>query len=79
MYIQSIMCCSIYGIVTFLVARKKPSHFHSDLSYAINAKTLLANASAVQCSADAPNCALIKRCNGIEQEQILPSKVLCNA
>ena len=50
----------MYDIVTFLVAHKKPSHFHSDLSYAINAKHLWPT---------------LAQYNDIEQEQILRSKV----
>jgi hypothetical protein len=38
-YVQSITC-SMYDIMTFLMARKKLSHFHSDLCYAMNAKHL---------------------------------------
>jgi hypothetical protein len=47
-YVQSIMRY-IYDIMTFLVTRKKPSHLHSDLSHAINAKHL--SSTQVQCNA----------------------------
>lgn len=73
-YVQSTMC-SIYDIMTFLMARKKPSHFHSDLCYAINAKHLSLTLVQGNANANAPSCALFKRCNGIEQERILQSKV----
>lgn len=59
-YVQSIVC-SMYDIVTFLVARKKHSDFHSDLCYVNQRKTPPTNAG--QCNANAPS-------NGIEQEQI---------
>jgi hypothetical protein len=53
-YVQSITC-SMYDIMTFLMARKKLSHFHSDLCYAMNAKHLpptsaQGNAMQHQCS-----------------------------